>query len=247
LTINGLHLLNIGSGAGHWGINIGVSGARANLTTIVNSGITVENCLFDNINGPFEQLLVFNSQDVRIENNHFTNIAFHPSGGSLGLYQNDTNFLVENNTFGPNIGNNTIYFAIGDKSLQIIHNTFIGKGAESTQVGDNGIKGANESDHGLFGQTTADNITVENNSFSGLRIALQLGGVNGATVMGNTFSQNGTAILINNANILHKDNPNVEGVHSSNLTIANNVFSGDLANQTTVEGSGDAVPRRTKP
>jgi hypothetical protein len=230
ISINDLDVTNV---TGGWAINVGVGSPHFNTATTYNQNITVSNCTFDTIDSKFTQLLVFNAQNVIITGNHFTNVAYNPSGGSLGLYQNDHNFLISQNTFGPNLGNDAMFYAIGDSGLRIVDNNFVGSSSFPAQ-GNDGIKGANESDHGLFGQTTAQSLTITGNKFSDFQIALALQSVDGATVSQNQFTNNKIAILYHRAfegrgSVVSGSR---QGPLSSNLSVSNNQLIGNVTDQS---------------
>jgi hypothetical protein len=112
-------------------------------------------------------------------------------------------------------------------------NTFIGNGASNQ--GNNGIKGANSSDHGLFGQTTANNYTIVGNTFKSYRMALQLGAVANARVTGNTFLSNDVAVMINDGNLYI---PKTVSVPDRGAYIEGNTFKDNGV--ASMSKSGDA-------
>jgi hypothetical protein len=213
ITLANLSIQNVTQG---WGINIGGSG---NSTANSNTDVTVSDSTFAGFDSDYEEIIVFNSSAVTVSGCHFGSAVFHPAGGGLGLYQNDNGVNVLGNTFGPGIGNSGAYYSITVNNVTFDNNTFIGNG--TTSVGNTGIKGANISDHGLFGQSSVANYVISGNTFEGLRIALQLGALHGAHVSNNRFVSNDMAIEVDGGNPfkVHLDTPD------SALTVNANQFT----------------------
>ena len=192
ITLANLSIQNVTQG---WGINIGGNGKS---TANSNTGVTVSDSTFAGFDSSLEEVIAFNSSSVTVSGCHFGSAVFHPAGGGLGLYQNDNGVNVLGNTFGPGIGNSGVYYSITVNNVTFENNTFVGDGTAS--MGNAGIKGANVSDHGVFGQSSVANYVFSGNTFEDLRIALQLGALDGARVSGNHFTSNHMAIEVDGGN-----------------------------------------------
>jgi Pectate lyase superfamily protein len=193
ITLSNLNIENVTQG---WGINIGTS--DPNSTANSNTDVTVSGASFAGFDSHFEEIILVNSSDLTVSRCTFGSAVFHPSGGGLGLYQNDDRVTVTGNTFGPGIGNTGVYYSISVDNVTFENNTFIGDGSASK--GNTGIKGANVSDHGVFGQSSVANYVFTKNTFKDLRTALQLGALDSASVSGNQFVGNQVGIQVDGGN-----------------------------------------------
>jgi hypothetical protein len=59
-----------------------------------------------------------------------------------------------------------------------------------------GIRGANQSDHGSFGATTVSNVQILGRTYSARGVCVELGAVDGASVIGARFYHCGTSGLV---------------------------------------------------
>jgi hypothetical protein len=161
-------------------------------SVIRNSGILVEDCIFEAERSTFEGLLVFNSQYVTIRNNSFTGGSKAPG---VGIFQNVRDILVTRNEFTDLATG--LYFSQSTNDITISHNRFAGN--------INGIDGANQSDNGNFGFLTVSSLMIDNNDFiANNDIAVRLGAVDRGYVNNNFF-------YINAANSLVFDKGNATG------------------------------------
>ena len=226
ITLSNLNIQNVTQA---WGIDIGTS--NGNSTANSNTDVTVSDSSFSGFNSSLAEIILFNSSDLTVSGCHFGSNVFYPSGGGLGLYQNDNGVTVTGNTFGPDIGNTGIFYSITVNNVKFEDNTFIGDG--TTSMGNTGIKGANVSDHGVFGQSSVANYVFSGNTFQDLRIALQLGALDSASVSGNQFVGNAVAMEINGGNPfkVHLDTPDRA------MTVQANQFTNN-ATSITFKGTG---------
>jgi hypothetical protein len=157
-------------------------------TQIRNTGVTVEDCWFDNGTETYEHLLLFNSRDVYVNRCRFTTGANHIG---IGIYQVSERVRVENCYFGNlNIG---AYYSISCNEIAFSDCDFVGCVS--------GLKGANQSDNGAFGASVTFNLVVHASRFIGNTTGLQLGAVRNATVSDCLFQNTSAqACFIDNGN-----------------------------------------------
>lgn len=192
-NVNGLNIDDVQvNNVNQWGIVVGV--ANGSDSNIENNNITINNCSFNGLNSTYEQILLFNSSNVTVKNSKFSNIT-NSGGSSIGLYQELNNVTIESNTFNLTLGHGS-YYSRSVNNVTYSNNVFTGQAGNSSV----GIIGANTSDNGTFGQTVVNNYTFNNNTFQNLTEGLQIGALYGSQITGNTFSDNGNALVINDGN-----------------------------------------------
>lgn len=191
--VNGLKLNDVQvNNVNQWGVVVGV--ANGTDTTIENKNIVINNCSFSGLNNTLEQILLFNSSNVTVENSKFSNIT-NPAGTSIGLYQVMNNVKIDSNTFNLPSGRGS-YYSRSVNNVTYANNVFIGQGGSSND----GIIGANLSDNGSFGQRVANNYNFQDNTFKNLTVGLQVGSLDGAQINRNYFGNNINALVINDGN-----------------------------------------------
>jgi hypothetical protein len=227
---------------GGWGLFVGTADATDPI--IRNSNIVVEDTDFDTHAGTLEQLLVFNSASVTVSRSTFTNF---PGGPALGFWQNDDNVTVEDSSFTN--GGTALYYSQSTNNLTFRNLAMAGVV--------NGISGANQSDHGSFGATTVRNVQIAGGSYTASRVCVQLGAVDGASVIGARLYHCGAmGLQINSGNSPVNETPanirvlgcefignhqlNLAGLHpgigitasANSILVSGNTFSDDQTTPT---------------
>lgn len=179
---------------GQWGLLIGtLDGAD---TEIRNKRVLVENCLFEGPVDTYEQLLVFNTEDITVRGCRF--LSINTGGGhGIGLYQKTLKTTIEDCTFRglASSGGTGIYYSVTS------HNTTIRNCAFENIL--SGVNGANESDNGTFGELWSGDLDIEGCYFNTGGVGAKVGGVLRAKVRGNTFRQcGGSGLVIQYTNIV---------------------------------------------
>lgn len=157
-----------------WMVYIGVlNGADS---TVRNTNIIFEDCIFDTQGNTTECLLLANSRGVTVRNCHFLGIGASAYG--VGLYQNLQDVTLDTCTLEG--AGSALYYSLSTNDI-IIQNSQILTGR--------GVLGANQSDNGAFGYTFCRNVRSINNRFttSGGSFAFQFGAVYGGLSVGNIF------------------------------------------------------------
>lgn len=228
--------------AGGWGLFIGIADAKD--PVIHNSNIVVEDTDFDTHSGTLEQFLVFNSANITVSRSTFTNF---PGGPALGFWQNDDNVTVEDSSFAN--GGTALYYSQSTNNLAF-------RNLVMSNV-TNGISGANQSDHGSFGATTVRNIQITGGTYSATEVCVELGAVDGASVIGAHFYHCGAIglhispgnspvnetpanIRVLGCEFIGNHQANLPGLHPglgitaslNNLLVTGNTFSDDQATPT---------------
>lgn len=192
-----------------WGISVGVSAAATD-KFYRNRKITIEDCVFYDFSVTFEQILLFNSEDVLVQNCHF---ADTPDGIGVGLYQHTDRVTVRDCRFAR--CSRGIYYSVTTRNTLIDGCSFSG--------GVSGIQGANESDHGLFGEVFAYGLKVSGCHFTGCTVGLQLGAVRGAAVERCTFEFiRENAIYISKGNLFANVSPAPSAISITDCIFRNN-------------------------
>jgi len=185
-----------------WGMHVGVQSAIDSV--IRNDNVRIINCDFDTSSQTYEQVLVYNSSNVLVSGCDFRT---GNSAIGIGIYQNLNGMIVDNCKFNIHIG---AYYSISCDNITFSNCDFSSCSA--------GIQGANESDNGAFGATHTYNLIVDACRFIDNNVALQLGAVIGATVIGCTFYLNKEQpIIIDDGNTLTSVSP-------KNISIVSCIF-----------------------
>jgi hypothetical protein len=240
-----------------WNISIGDSSGPTD-TVMHTLNAVVEDSDFINHAGTLEELLVFNTANVRISRCTFSNF---PGGPALGFWQNDDNVTVEDSTFTS--GGTALYYSQTTNNLVFRNLTM----SSVTS----GIHGANQSDNGSFGATTVRNVQILGGTYSATSVGIELGAVDGASVIGTRFYRCGDIGLhISTGNlpvnetpanirvlgcefVENNQNANFFAIHPAlyiaasvqNLLIAGNTFSDNQATPTQqypITASGAITP-----
>lgn len=198
-----------------WGVYVGITNGLS--AVLVNSQILVDSCFFSGAQSTFENLLLFNSKRVTVNNCFLENSLGTPP--ALGLYQNLENVTISNSHFVG--GFQGLYYGISTNDISIKGCSFT-----STVVG---IQGANLPDNGSFGYTEVKCITISDCMFQGNDTGAQLGAVKVSSVSNCIFRQN-----ISNALVINYGNAPVSS-QPSHLTISNCQFADNNA------GAGTAI------
>ena len=174
-TLRRLTIKNISA----WGAYIGVT--PSNTATIVNSNILIDEVDFgpSNSDFAFEQILLFNAENVLVDRSTFTT---HPTGHGIGIWQNTNKVTVQDTTISGFTAGSGAYY-----SLSTNRNYFINVQFSSS---DSCLKGANQSDNGAFGNTQSAELVIIGGSFISCTSGLILGAVNGGSVNGTIFDSN---------------------------------------------------------
>lgn len=183
-TVNRCQFLNIV----HWGIWVGDTVGTE--STIRNDTILITDCSFYNSSSTYEQLLVFNSQNVTIRDCWFSTGS---NAIGIGVYQNLNDVLVQRCKFTGGL-NTGVYYSQSCNNIKFDYCTWDGCIS--------GLKGANQSDHGAFGFTVVRNLTVSHCTFTNCTgVPCQIGAVEGAIIEGCVFDSNvQMGCVINNGN-----------------------------------------------
>lgn len=205
VLLRDVEILHVGEQG--WGVKVGllnpVGEVDRHLTSIVNSNVTVESCHFDGLAGTLEMLLVLNTEHVRVIDTTFRNSS---AGNGLGVYQWTRDVSVSGCRFESIRWG--IYISTSCNDTLITDSSFVG--------GDNGIKGAMQSDNDcsnllegspmqptypwcsqnlgqyatVFGVPRSHNITIEGCSFRNESIGIALGAVADVSIRRSTFAHN---------------------------------------------------------
>lgn len=162
----------------YWGICIGIDEPRVTTTTITSSDILIENCRFENTTNTFEHIVLFNAQNIVIRDCYFT--LAKTGGIGVGLWQNLSAVTIDSCQFYEITKG--IYYSITTNEICITNCRFDGCNV--------GIQGANESDHGLFGEGWVRGLLVSGCYFTNNIIGLEVGAVRDASLYGNHFVRN---------------------------------------------------------
>jgi hypothetical protein len=227
-----------------WNVSVGASSGPTD-TVMHTLNVVVEDSDFLNHAGTLEELLVFNAANIKISRCTFSNF---PGGPALGFWQNDDNVTVADSTFTS--GGTALYYSQSTNNLVFRNLTM--------SAVTSGIHGANQSDNGSFGATTVHNVQILGGAYSGTGDCVQLGAVDGASVIGARFYHcAGIGLYINSGNLPVPQTPaNIRilgcefvennqsatlfGIHPgllisasvNNLLIAGNTFSDEQATPT---------------
>lgn len=175
-----------------WCILIGTTDARALDGVIASRDILIENCEFAS-GTTFEGVCIWNSENVVVSNCYFKGQSTSVGIG-VGIYQFVYGMTVEN-CFFEDIEKGSYYSVTCD---QITYTS-----CRFTNCTAFGIQGANESDWGLHGRTDSRGLTVEDCTFTGCTIGLQVGAVTGGYISGCNFVENiENALVISGGNTL---------------------------------------------
>jgi len=162
-----------------WGIHVGIEEARASSSTLQTcEDILIENCSFNNTTSTYEHILLFNGRNMVVRDCEF--IGALTGGIGIGLYQNLSDITISGCSF-KNITKG-MYYSVSTDNISITDSTF--KGCTI------GIQGANESDHGLFGDLWAYGLYIDTCRFIENTWALEIGSVRGGTVTNCQFEKN---------------------------------------------------------
>ena len=168
-----------------WGVQVGVQNGAD--SSIRNTRVIVQDCVFETSSSTYEQVLIFNSQDVTIVGCSFktgTNAI------GVGVYQNVERIDILDCYFSIHIG---MYYSLSTNNINIGNCDFI--------QCDSAIKGANQSDNGAFGASFVNNVIIDGCRFRSNLTGLQLGAVYNATIVANIFDLNlEQAIFVNQGN-----------------------------------------------
>jgi Pectate lyase superfamily protein len=199
-----------------WGVYVGVV---SNVDgTIRNSNVLIEDNLFGPSTNTLEQCLLFNIQDSVVRRNTFTTNS--AGGHGLGVFQLARNIIVEENTFRDFTVGMGYYYGISTHEVLVRNNRFVGNAAA--------IKGAWESDNGVFLETYVYGHRFETNIFLQNGTGLELGGVFSAIVTGNRFEENDNALTVQINNVFV-----ASPVMSTSIIIANNLFRNNNPDHNT--------------
>lgn len=227
-----------------WNVSVGASSGATD-TVMHTLNVVVEDSDFINHAGTLEELLVFNTANIKISRSTFSNF---PGGPALGFWQNDDNVTVEDSTFTS--GGTALYYSQTTNNL-------VFRNLNMSSV-TSGIHGANQSDNGSFGATTVRNVQILGGAYSGTGDCVQLGAVDGASVIGVRFYHcGGIGMYINSGNspvnyapanirilgcefVENNQSATLFGIHPGllisasvqNLLIAGNTFSDEQATPT---------------
>ena len=180
----------INGAAGGWFIVYGT------LTSATDGILNYNNKVIDvdmtNHAGSLEALLVFNAKNTQIIRPTLSNI----SSPGIGLWQKTYNTVIDG-FHCLNSSGQSIYYSITTDQTIITNPTF-----ENCSTG---IQGANISDNGAFGYTQAVGLEITNPIFKGgansdTATAIQLGGVNNASIQGGLIENYQIGVGINNGN-----------------------------------------------
>ena len=168
-----------------WGIHVGIDEARATSSTLETcEDILIENCSFNNTTSTFEHILLFNGRNMVVRDCEF--IGALTGGIGIGLWQNLNDITISGCSF-KNITKG-MYYSVSTDNISITDSTF--KGCTI------GIQGANESDHGLFGDLWAYGLYIDTCRFIENTWALEIGSVRGGTVTNCQFEKNFSNALV---------------------------------------------------
>ncbi len=159
--VNRVKFLNGGSGG--WFMVLGTPDSVND--DVTNFDNTIEDCTFDTHAGSLEMLLIFNAKNTHIIRPRFTNKT--TSGPTLGLWQKCYGTRIVDPQFIDNPASSCIYYSITTDDTWIIRPRFENCGA--------GIRGANVSDNGTFGEVQAKKLVIEK--------PVYIGGANSADVV----------------------------------------------------------------
>ena len=153
---------------------------------------TVEKCIFDNHSSTYEMFLLMNSSWTRITDCTFTNKT--DPQPTLGLYQLCEYTTISNCHFIDNEG--FVYYSLSTNNTKFVNCEF---------KNSRGIKGANLSDNGAFGETAVRDLSIINCTFewganSTNSTAIQLGATDSATIAFNTISEYNIGIVFDDWN-----------------------------------------------
>lgn len=177
----------------------------------------IEKCVFDNHAGTYEMFLLMNSSWTRITDCTFTNKT--DAEPTLGLYQLceyttiDRCHFIDNEWF--------VYYSLSCNNTKFINCEF---------KNSSGIKGANLSDNGAFGEVAVRDLSIINCTFewganSTASTAIQLGATDGATIAFNTISEYNIGLNFDDGNTW-------VSVLATNFKVIGNTFYNNTASNT---------------
>jgi polygalacturonase len=161
-----------------WGIHVGIEEARVNTTTKTCEDILIENCRFNNTTSTFEHILLFNGRNMVVRDCEF--IGAKTGGIGIGLYQNLTDVTISGCSFKSITKG--LYYSITTNNITITDSVF-----NDCQIG---IQGANESDHGLFGELWTYGLYIDTCRFVNNLWAVEIGSVRGGAITNCQFDRN---------------------------------------------------------
>jgi hypothetical protein len=162
--------------AGGWLLKFGV--ANSGTDTFLCTDNKIIDCVFDGHANSLEMLLLFNCKNTEVIRPKFRNKTV--SGPGLGLWQKCYNTRIIDAQFTDILGREAIYYSYTCDDTTITRPYFENTGG--------GIAGANSSDYGDFGASAVYNLTIDHLVYKGgpnslYATAIELGSVNGATVI----------------------------------------------------------------
>lgn len=177
--------------AGQWGMVVGL--AADTTSTRANKRIRFYNCRFEGPTVTYEQLLIYNAEDILISGCVFSDIGSDDSGGvGIGLFQNIDRATVEDCRFvsggSTAINHRAIYYTLSCNNLRFSRCFFSGPMY--------GIWGAGESDLGTFGETYCRDVWIEGCYFNVGAAGAMLRAVDGGGAVSNTFYRCGLGPLV---------------------------------------------------